>query len=202
MRMMLREVAAGTGSSYESLSRDYSQSNYSSSRLALIDDRDLWRTLQRWFIRDFMQPVYKQWLHQAILSGAIPSINIQEYAANPTKFEAVRFKPRGWSWIDPTKEVEAYNEAVLAGYTTVGRVIDLTGDGADLEDILKERKRELEMMKEAGLVFSTDPSAVEIPVKETPAKDEPEPKDDDDEPEDPAVDTAEKMLRSAGRFHA
>ena len=27
--------------SYESLSRDYSQSNYSSSRLAILDDRDL-----------------------------------------------------------------------------------------------------------------------------------------------------------------
>ena len=46
MRFMLREIAAGTGVSYESLSRDYSQSNYSSSRLALIDDRDLWRVFQ------------------------------------------------------------------------------------------------------------------------------------------------------------
>jgi capsid protein len=27
---------------------------------------------------------------------------------DPSKFEAVLFKPRGWSWIDPTKEVEAY----------------------------------------------------------------------------------------------
>jgi lambda family phage portal protein len=49
MRYMLREVSAGCGPSYESLSRDYSQSNYSSSRLALLDDRDLWRTLQQWW---------------------------------------------------------------------------------------------------------------------------------------------------------
>src|SRR5262249_322682 len=33
MRFLLREIAAGTGISYESLSRDYSQSNYSSTRL-------------------------------------------------------------------------------------------------------------------------------------------------------------------------
>lgn len=38
MRYMLREMAAGVGVSYESLSRDYSQSNYSSSRLALLDE--------------------------------------------------------------------------------------------------------------------------------------------------------------------
>ncbi len=178
-----------------------SQSNYSSSRLALIDDRDLWRTLQRWFIRDFRMPIHKQWLQQAILSGAIPSINLQEYGANPAKFEAVRFKPRGWSWIDPTKEVEAYTAAILAGFTTVGRVIDLTGDGSDLEDILKERTRELEMMKEAGLLFSTDPSVVEIPALTKPAKAEPDP-NADDEPGNTAVSTAEKMLRSAGRNHA
>lgn len=52
MRYMLREVAAGVGVSYETLSRDYSQSNYSSSRLALLDDRDQWRVLQSWLIED------------------------------------------------------------------------------------------------------------------------------------------------------
>ena len=108
MRMMLREVAAGTGPSYESLSRDYSQSNYSSSRLALLDDRDLWRVLQMWFIRDFRERLHAIWLHQAVLARVVTSISVQEYALNPGKFEAVRFKPRGWSWIDPTKEVEAY----------------------------------------------------------------------------------------------
>lgn len=199
MRMMLREVAAGTGSSYESLSRDYSQSNYSSSRLALIDDRDLWRALQQWFIRDFRETIHRQWLQQAVLSRAIPSISLEEYGQNPEKFQAVRFKPRGWSWIDPTKEVEAYKEAIHAGFTTVGRVIDLTGDGSDLEDILKERKRELELMKEAGLVFSTDPSTVEIPALAKPANTELTPNDDED---DEAVNTAEKMLRLAGRNHA
>jgi lambda family phage portal protein len=58
MRFMLREVAAGLGTSYESLSRDYSQSNYSSSRLALLDDRDVWRVVQQWFIRSFREPLH------------------------------------------------------------------------------------------------------------------------------------------------
>jgi len=70
MRMMLREVAAGVGVSYESLSRDYSQSNYSSSRLALLDDRDLWRALQTWFIRSFRLPLHRVWLQQAEIGRA------------------------------------------------------------------------------------------------------------------------------------
>lgn len=156
MRLMLREVAAGIGVSYESLSRDYSQSNYSSSRLALIDDRDLWRTLQKWFIRNFRDEIHNEWLQQAVLSRAISAIGIDEYASAPEKFQAVRFKPRGWSWVDPTKEVEAYKEAIRAGFMTVGEVIALTGGGRDIEDVLQERKQELEMMKEAGLKFDTE----------------------------------------------
>lgn len=156
MRMMLREVAAGIGVSYESLSRDYSQSNYSSSRLALLDDRDLWRVLQGWFIRQFRAELHRDWLRQAVLSRAVPSISVEEYASDPSRFEGVRFKPRGWGWIDPTKEVQAYRLAVRCGFTTVGDVIAATGGGQDLEDVLEARERELQLMSDKGLEFETD----------------------------------------------
>jgi len=158
MRLMLREVASGVGASYESLSRDYSQSNYSSSRLALLDDRDLWRMLQRWFIRSFRTPLYREWLTLAVMAGAIPGLDPLTYANEPERFQAVRFKPRGWNWIDPTKEVAAYKDAIRCGFTTVSRVIEQTGNGDDLEDILTEREEELQWMHEKGLVFDTDPS--------------------------------------------
>jgi lambda family phage portal protein len=154
---VLREIAAGTGPSYESLSRDYSQSNYSSSRLALLDDRDLWRFYQSWFICDFRYIVHKEWLAQAVLAGAIESIAVEQYAVNPKKFESVRFKPRGWTWIDPTKEVEAFKEAIKQGFTTVTDVIAATAGGQDIEDILTTRTRELELMEGEDLVFETSP---------------------------------------------
>jgi lambda family phage portal protein len=160
MRMMLREVAAGTGVSYESLSRDYSQSNYSSSRLALLDDRDLWRVLQMWFIRSVRQRVHKFWLQQAVLARAITSIPVEAYALNRSKYEAVRFKPRGWSWVDPTKEVEAAEKSIRNGFTTVSAVIASVGDGRDLEDVMKERRDELDYMKTQKLIFDNDPSTV------------------------------------------
>jgi len=211
MRMMLREVAAGAGASYESLSRDYSQSNYSSSRLALLDDRELWQVLQKWFIRAFREPLHRIWLRQAVLARAIPSISVEDYAANLEKFEAVRFKPRGWSWVDPVKEVDAYREAIRSGFTTVSDVIALTGSGRDLEDVLKERRQELDRMAEAGLIFDTDPAAVPVPPR-TVAQNQPaqEPSDESatgqaaankslhtaDDEIDPVVAQAERMLRA------
>lgn len=158
MRMMLREVAAGSGCSYESLSRDYSQTTYSSGRLALLDDRDLWKFFQSWFICDFRYIIHKDWMRQTVLAGKIPSISVVSYALDPRKFEAVRYKPRGWSWIDPTSEVEAYLKAVRAGFTTNTDVIAATAGGLDIEDVLNTRERELKMMKDKGISFVTDPT--------------------------------------------
>jgi lambda family phage portal protein len=173
MRAMLREVAAGTGTSYESLSRDYSQSNYSSSRLALLDDRDLYKALQQWWLRSFREPLHMMWLQQAVLARAIVSVPVEQYGTDPAKFEAVLFKPRGWSWIDPTKEVGAYKEAVKAGLTTLTDVIAATGDGRDIEDVITTRKRELKMLDEAGIDADTtvpDPADLAAPTSAAPSK--------------------------------
>lgn len=164
MRAMLREVAAGACVSYESLSRDYSQSNYSSSRLALMDDRELYRVLQQWWIRSFRLPLHKRWLQQAALAGAVSSVSATTYLSGREKLEAVHFKPRGWSWIDPTKEVKAYKEAIRAGLTTTTDVIAATGGGQDIEDIVKTRRRELDMFEAAGIEVDTTVQEPLIPA--------------------------------------
>jgi lambda family phage portal protein len=170
MRMMLREVAAGIGVSYESISRDASQSNYSSSRMMLLEDRDLYRELQQWFIRAFREPLHRRWLQQAVLAGQVPSVTVAQYVADRKKFEAVAFKPRGWSWVDPTKEVDAYKEAVRCGFATVGDVVAATSGGIDLETMLTKRRAELNRMAELDLVFDTDPT---VPAPNPMAKTEP-----------------------------
>mgnify|MGYP003328589915 CR=1 FL=1 len=43
MRAMLRAVSAGLGVSYESVSHDFSSTNYSSSRLSLLEERDTYQ---------------------------------------------------------------------------------------------------------------------------------------------------------------
>lgn len=156
MRYMLREMASGVGVSYESLSRDYSQSNYSSSRLALLDDRDLWRVLQGWLISTCLVEIYRPWLTAAVMAG---KVSIPDFYRRQERHErAALFRPRGWAWIDPTKEVEAYRKAVRAGFMTVSDVIALTGGGQDIEDVCRGRRRELDLMAELDLRFDTDPA--------------------------------------------
>ncbi len=193
MRYMLREVAAGVGVSYESISRDYSQSNYSSSRLALLEDRDLWRFYQAWFICDLRKRVHREWLQAAVLARAIQSIPVEQYALAPRKFEAVLFKPRGWSWVDPTKEVDAYMSAIKAGLTTVTDVVAQTANGQDIEDVVATRARELKLFEKKGLVFETSP---EFYDKEEP---KPPPPPPPQAPPDKADDTDESKEKPADR---
>lgn len=160
MRHMLRAVAAGIGCSYSALTKDYSQANYSSERASQLEDRDLWRILQGWFIRAFRAQIHKEWLEAAVLARKLPAIN--DFYSNRAKYDAaVRFKPRGWNWIDPTKEVQAYKTAVRCGFMTVGDVIAQTANGADPEDIFKARRSELDLMADLDLVFDTDAAQVD-----------------------------------------
>jgi lambda family phage portal protein len=176
VRALLREVAAGVGTSYESLSRDYSQSNYSSSRLSLLDDRDGFRALQQWWVRSFREPLHRMWLQQAVLARAVPSVPIDAYAVDKARYEAVRFKCRGWSWVDPTKEVNAYKEAIKAGLTTLTDVIAQTANGQDVEDVITTRRRELDMLAEAGIQVDTTfvPEPVAAPAAAPEDEDEAE----------------------------
>ena len=156
MRLMLRGVAAGIGLSYETISRDYSQSNYSSSRLALLDDRDNWRMLQSWFREHFLQDVYEAWLDQAVLTDLRDVL--PDYFSNATRYHGVRWMFRGWDWVDPWKEVQAARTAIRSGLQTVQGA--LAARGEDFEDVFTQRRRELDLASDLGLVMDTDPAQV------------------------------------------
>lgn len=157
MRYLLKEIAVGQDLPYSSLSGDYSDTNYSSSRLALLDERDTWRHLQQWYVRGFRQRVFRVWLRQAVMVGAIAGIDAEDYVMNPEKYEcAVKYKCRGWSWVDPEKEVNSAKEAIRAGLTTRTHVVSQTADGRDVEDIDEERKQEIEDAEALGLQFDVD----------------------------------------------
>jgi len=155
MRFMLRSVAAGIGVSYESISRDYSQSNYSSSRLSLMQERDLWRMLQQWLIESVCQPVYEAWLEMAVLGG---TLNLPAYETAPEIYQAIRWAARGWQWTDPAKESAAAKADVRSGFANLADV--LAEKGVDLEDHLRRRADEVKLIRQYGLVLDTDPDQV------------------------------------------
>jgi lambda family phage portal protein len=155
LKAMLRSMAAGTGVPFTSLSANYSESNYSSSRLELLDARENWKALQQYMIDAFLTPVFEAWLDAAVLSG---ELQLPGYELAPDRYRAVRWMPRAWSWIDPAKEVAAYRDAVRSGFKTQAEVV--AEQGGDLEEMLIARSAELDRADELDLVFDTNPAAV------------------------------------------
>lgn len=151
MRAMLRAIGAGCGVSYESVSKDYSQSNYSSTRQSLLDERQHYKVLQQWVIRNFHQEVFNEWLDMVVLFGVL---DLPNYIQDPLKYKNVKWMPRRWSWIDPLKEIEASKQAVLSGFSTQSEVISQLG--GDIEELIDQRKREVELAEENELLFDTN----------------------------------------------
>lgn len=141
---LLKGIAAGFGVAYHSLAGDVSDSNYSSSRVALLDERDFWRKRQQWLIKNLHEPIFRAWLEMALLSGAIkiPALDF-ERACKP------RWQPRTWDWVDPEKDANAALLSIAGGLSTHQK--ELGSRGLDWRETFDQLKQEQAYAKEIGL---------------------------------------------------
>lgn len=164
VREMKAEIAQGLNVAYASLTGDMSQSNYSSSRLALTNERDQWRILQAWLGAALCTPVYRVWLRQAAIWQQV------RLPGPATAFLDHEWEPRGFEYVDPEKDIKADLLEVDAGLNSLTRVC--AGRGRDLRTILLERKAELTLAEQLGV-----PLNVAAKPAAPPAPDATEPKD-------------------------
>lgn len=152
IEQQLRASGAGIGVSYETVSNDYSKTNYSSSRLSLITARDRYKVLQVWFATNFLReviygnPESDGWLDMAVLAGVL---NFPDYEIRPKRYRATKWQFRGWAWVDPHKETKATLDSLAGGMTSL---TDFYAEqGKDFEESVKTIAREREMLKQLGI---------------------------------------------------
>jgi lambda family phage portal protein len=155
LRPMLRSLAAGSGVPYPTVSADYSQSNYSSSRLERLEVLELWRSLQDWIIEDVCQVVFERAMAAAVGAG---TLQLPGYDLAPERYEAVKWFPRGWEFVDPQKEADANEKLVRGGFKLQAQVVAESSGGGDLEDLLVARAAEVNRAEELGLQFTSNPA--------------------------------------------
>lgn len=172
---MLKDVAAGLGVCGFSLSGDMSAVNYSSARVGLGEEREIWRALQQFVIDHLCREVYQRWLRSAWLMGAVELKSPEYFACLEPDFKA-----RAWRYIDPQKEITADILGLESGITSYTKV--LSERGIDLDDHLAEIKSEREKMAAAGVELTP-----KKPEPQPPADDPPD-DEGDDEPKKPADD--------------
>ncbi len=153
---VLRIIGNSLGLPYELLLKDFSKTNYSSARAALLEAWRVFIYWRNWLTRKFCQPVWELVLEEAYLRGLFQAKNF--YANQAEYCRAVWIGP-GRGWVDPVKEVvaakleEDYNYATLAD--------QCAAQGRDWEDVLKQKAREMKRRKELGL---PEPLAAQVQV--------------------------------------
>ncbi len=146
VRLQQRLAGAGQGLSYETVSRDMSQVNYSSARQGLLEDQKTYAEEQQFLIDHFLSEVYTEFVISAVLSGAV---NIPKFWSDKANCLRHTWIPSGWSWIDPLKEANANKVALETGQTTLAETCAQTGK--DWREVIDQRARELTYMQEKGV---------------------------------------------------
>lgn len=127
----LKGIASGLGISYSSLSSDLSEQSYSGGRLGSIRERDTWKELQAWFSKMFYARVYNEWIKIAILNGTVEVA--RKDVTLYTGADKIRWQARGFSHVDPLKDLKAYSTAI--GLGLMDRTTVVTELGFDINEI-------------------------------------------------------------------
>lgn len=158
INLMLRSMGVGTGLSYERLTRDYSQTNYSSNRAGDLEDRREFRMEQNWLIEHLCRPVWERVISAAVESGLPGFPGAAEFVADYDRWTNHVWQPPGWEWVDPEKEANASIAAINGNLTTLSEEVGKRG--GDWRDTLKQRAVELALQAELMPTPEPEPEAV------------------------------------------
>lgn len=143
-KSILMDLAVGLDVFYFSLSGDMEAVNYSSARVGLNEERDIWKAMQAFVTNNFCREVYADWARSAWLSGKL-RLTAKDFKQilNPM------WRPRGWAYIDPQKEIAANVLALENNLTTFTEI--LASEGKDLVEHLETIKAERAMADKYGI---------------------------------------------------
>lgn len=148
VRLQQRLTGSGQGISYEAAARDMSQVNYSSARQGLLEDQKTYQIEQQALIDHLLVEVYETFVISAVLSGAV---KIKDFWEKKKEYLRNEWTPPGMKWIDPAKEANANKISLATNQTTLAEIA--AASGQDWKEVIDQRAREMEYMKEKGVVM-------------------------------------------------
>lgn len=145
--VVLHSIAAGLGITFESLTGDLSDVNFSSARMGWLE---MQRNIETWrsniMVNQFLDPVFGWFLFGLGLIGV-----------NTNGARGV-FTPPKREMIDPTKEVPALKMAVRSGFKTHSEAIREAG--SDPDSHFEEIQSDNQTIDDLGLTLDSDPRKV------------------------------------------
>lgn len=159
---VMRQIGMAVELPFEIMIKHFT-SSYSASRAAMMEAWKFFRTCREWLADNYCQPIYEEWLTEAVALGRISAPGFLN--GDP----AVRKAYLGSQWIGPArgfidelKEIKAAELRVGMGVSTLAEeTSQLTG--GDWEQKHAQRAKEVKARRESGL---EEPIVAEEPDEE------------------------------------
>ncbi|WP_052714826.1 phage portal protein [Paracoccus sp. S4493] len=156
---LLRKVASILGLSYEELSRDFTQTTYSSARAAMSQTYRAMMSLKSRVADRIADAIYRAWLEEAIGDGKLecmPKWAIGDWLYEGQNLDALanaEWIGASRGQIDEKKETDAAIKRIGAGLSTRG--IEAAKLGLDFREIDRQAERENRSALKRGLRYTT-----------------------------------------------
>lgn len=140
-----RAMAASLDIPYEVLTKDFSKTNYSSARAALLEAWRVYILYRSWLTRHYCQPIWSMVIEEAWLNGRLkfPVGAPDFYDAMGLYTQATWIGPSK-GYVDPVKEIAATVTALENRLMTYSEAI--AERGRDFEEVMDEREEEEERL--------------------------------------------------------
>lgn len=160
---LLRNISALLGVSYEQLSKDYSETNYSSARAAMTETWKFMIGRKKVVADRFANIVYRLWLEEAINKGVIKSLprsmsGDSAWLYAPLAMEAItscEWIGAARGQIDPLKETQSSVLLIKNKLSTYERELSRI-HGSDWRRELRQVAREKKEFEHYGLTYIDD----------------------------------------------
>lgn len=146
MSAVYGRIGVRLGLSRELLLRDFTKSNYSSARAALLE---CWRSFNRrrdWLATTWLDPLYGLWLEEAVGAGRVAA---PDFYANRAAYQRCRWIGAGRGWVDPVKEAQAAQIRIDTGLSTYED--ECAEQGKDWREVFEQQSFELAERRRLGL---------------------------------------------------
>ena len=142
-----RNIGAALEIPYEVLLKTFN-SSYSASRAALLEFWKVVRTRREWLAAEFCQPVYEQFLAEAVARGRIQAPGFFQDPIKRKAWCCADWNGPAQGTLDPVKEVQAAQMRVENGFSTrEEETIGLTG--GDFKRNARQLQAENQMLRQA-----------------------------------------------------
>ena len=151
---IVRHIGSALEIPYELLIKHFSAS-YSASRAALLEAWKMFRMRRKWFSADFCQPIYEEWLAEAVAKGRVYAPGFFDDPIIRAAYSKAEWHGPSQGQIDPLREVTAAIRRIEAEISTREReAAEMTGTDYNVNH--RQRVKEEQMRKELIEIMGGD----------------------------------------------